>query len=61
MLAGNRIYTCAHNGSVTVLSADDFSILAKNKLKEKIGASPVAVNNVLYLRTDKHLYAFRDR
>ncbi len=59
MLAGNRIYTCSYNGTVTVLSADDFSILAQNKLKEKIGASPVAVDDVLYVRTDKHLYAFR--
>ena len=60
MLAGNRIYTCSYNGTVTVLSAKDFSILAHNKLKEKIGASPVAVDDVLYIRTDKHLYAFCD-
>lgn len=59
LLAGNRIYTCAFNGTVTVISAEDYSVLAQNKLKEKIGASPVAVNDVLYLRTNKHLYAFR--
>jgi hypothetical protein len=45
---------------VTVLSADDFSVLAHNKLKEKIAASPVAVGDVLYIRTDKHLYAFQE-
>jgi len=61
MLAANKIYTCAYNGTVTVLSGDDFSVLAHNKLKEKIGASPVAVDDVLYIRTDKHLYAFRDQ
>ena len=61
MLAGNRIYICAYNGTVTVLSADDFRVLAHNKLKEKIGASPVAVDDVLYVRTDKHLYAFREQ
>jgi len=61
MLAANKIYTCAYNGTVSVLSADDFSVLAHNKLKEKIGASPVAVDDVLYVRTDKHLYAFRDQ
>jgi len=61
MLAGNRIYTCSYNGTVSVLSADDFSILDQNKLKEKIGASPVAVDDVLYIRTDKHLYAFRNQ
>jgi outer membrane protein assembly factor BamB len=61
MLAGNRIYTCSYNGTVSVISADDFSVLAHNKLREKIGASPVAVDDVLYIRTDKNLYAFRDQ
>jgi len=61
MLAGNKIYACSYNGIVSVLSSEDFSVLASNKLKEKIGASPVAVDDVLYLRTDKHLYAFREK
>ncbi len=60
LLAGDKIYTCSYNGVVSILSAEDFSVLAQNKLKEKIGASPVAVDDVLYLRTDKHLYAFRE-
>jgi outer membrane protein assembly factor BamB len=60
MLAGNRVYTCSFNGTVTVLSADDFSVLAHNRLREKIGASPVAVDDVLYVRTEKHLFAFRE-
>lgn len=60
MLAANRIYTCSYNGTVTVLSAEDFSVLANNKLGEKIGASPVVVDDVLYVRTSGHLYAFRD-
>jgi outer membrane protein assembly factor BamB len=61
MFAGNRIYTCSYNGTVSVMSGNDFSVLAQNKLKEKIGASPVAVDDVLYIRTDKHLYAFRNQ
>lgn len=61
ILAGNKIFTCSFNGTVTVISAEDFSILAHNKLKERIGASPVAVDDVLYMRTDKHLYAFREK
>ena len=61
MLAANKIYISAYNGTVSVLSADDFSVLATNKLKERIGASPVAEDDVLYVRTDKHLYAFRDQ
>ena len=60
MLAGNRIYTCSFNGTVTVLSADDFSVLAHNRLREKIGASPVTADDVLYIRTEKHLFAFRE-
>ncbi|MFC2129447.1 PQQ-binding-like beta-propeller repeat protein [Bacteroidota bacterium] len=59
MLAGNRIYTSSFNGTVTVISAEDYSVLAQNKLNEKIGASPAAVDDILYVRTDKHLYAFR--
>ncbi len=61
MLAGNRVYTCSYNGTVSVLSAEDYSVLAQNRLREKIGASPVAVDDVLYVRTDKHLYAFREQ
>lgn len=60
MLAGNRIYTCSFNGIVSVISTDEFKVLAQNKLKEKIGASPVAVDDVLYIRTDEQLYAFRE-
>jgi len=61
MLAGNKIYTCSYGGTVTVLSADDFSVLGHNKLKEKIAASPVAIDDVLYVRTAKHMYAFREK
>ncbi|MEN8228673.1 MAG: PQQ-binding-like beta-propeller repeat protein [Bacteroidota bacterium] len=61
MLAGKRIYLCSFNGTITILSADDFSVLAQNKLREKISASPVAIDDVLYIRTDKHLYAFREQ
>lgn len=60
LLAGNRIYACSFNGIVTVLSSDDFSVLRQNKIGEKIAASPVAVDDVLYLRTEKHLYAFHE-
>ncbi len=61
LLADGRIYVCSYNGVVTVLSGDDFKVLAKNRIGGKIGASPVAVGNVLYLRTDQYLYAFRKK
>ena len=60
LLSADRIYTASYNGNVAVLSADDYSVIAINKLKEKIGASPVVIDNVLYIRTNKHLLAFRN-
>lgn len=60
LLTANRIYTCSYNGSISVLSATDYMVLAQNKLSEKIGASPVALDDILYVRTDKHLYAFKN-
>jgi outer membrane protein assembly factor BamB len=57
--AGGRIYIASRNGVVTVIEAgDNLKILAKNDLGELITATPAAVDNKLYLRTDKALYAF---
>lgn len=57
--AGGRIIIASRNGVVTVIEAgDDLKILAKNDLREFITATPAVVDNKLYLRTDKALYAF---
>lgn len=57
--AGGRIYVASRNGVVTVLEAGDkLKILAKNDLKELITATPALVDNKIYLRTEKALYAF---
>ena len=57
--AGGRIYIASRNGNVTVVEAgDNFKILAKNDLKELITATPALVDNKIYLRTEKALYAF---
>jgi len=59
--ANNRIYVASHNGKVAVFSAgDEVKVLSYNNLGENILATPAIVDNKLYLRTDKHLYAFGD-
>ena len=57
-----RIFIASRNGIVTVIDAGDkLNILAKNNLGEIITATPAAVDNKLYLRTVKFLYAFGKR
>lgn len=58
--AGNRIYIASQRGTVVVLDAtsDKLNVLARNDLKEQVFASPAVVDGILYLRTDKHLWAF---
>ena len=58
--ADNRIYVVSQRGTVVVLDAtsDRLNVLARNDLKAPIFASPAIVDGVIYLRTDKHLYAF---
>lgn len=59
--ANNRIYVASHNGKVVVFAAgDEMKVLADNNLGEKILATPAIIDNKIYLRTDKHLYAFGD-
>lgn len=58
--AGGRIYLASHPGTVVVLDAgtDSLTVLARNELSEKIWATPALVENTIYVRTEKHLYAF---
>ncbi|MFC1538998.1 PQQ-binding-like beta-propeller repeat protein [Candidatus Latescibacterota bacterium] len=57
--ANDRIYIASHRGIVVVFEAgDELKVLAKNDLDEKILATPAIVDNKLYVRTEKHLYAF---
>jgi hypothetical protein len=39
-------------------TSDTLKVLARNDLKASVFASPAIVDGVIYLRTDKHLYAF---
>jgi hypothetical protein len=48
----------ADNGETTVLEAGpEFKVLAKNPLGEKVQASPALSQGILFIRTDKHLFA----
>jgi outer membrane protein assembly factor BamB len=62
--AGGNIYVVSHkDGAVSVFrsGADKPIVLAKNpKLGERVSATPAVADNVLYLRTDNHLYAFAE-
>ncbi len=53
LLVGNRIYVATEEGTVFVLAAspDRFDLLAENPSGDAIFASPVAVDDRLYLRT----------
>ena len=57
--ANGRIYIASRNGIVTVFdSGEKLNILAQNNLGELITATPAVVDNKIYLRTEKALYAF---
>jgi outer membrane protein assembly factor BamB len=59
--AGGRIYIASQRGTLLVLDAsgEKLSVLARNELEAPIFASPAILDGVVYLRTDKHLYAFK--
>jgi outer membrane protein assembly factor BamB len=57
-------FTALDDGAVTVLKAGSAKpeVVARNPpLGEQVAATPAIAASVLYLRTDKHLYAFADK
>ncbi len=57
--ADGRVYVASQKGTVVVLAAGDaFQVLARNQIAEPIFATPAIVDGRIYLRTDKHLFAF---
>jgi outer membrane protein assembly factor BamB len=57
--ANGRIYIASGKGVITVFAAGDtLQVLARNDLKEQIYSTPAVVDNKLYVRTAKHMYAF---
>jgi outer membrane protein assembly factor BamB len=39
-------------------TSDKLNVLARNDLKASVFASPAIADGVIYIRTDKHLFAF---
>lgn len=57
--ADGKIYVASRRGVVVVLQAgDQLKVLAQNDLKEEISATPALVDDRIYVRTSKHLFAF---
>jgi outer membrane protein assembly factor BamB len=59
--ANGRIYFMSLDGALTVMQAGTGKpvIVARNeKLGERTAATPAIANDILYVRTEKHLYAF---
>ncbi|MGV3483257.1 MAG: PQQ-binding-like beta-propeller repeat protein [Planctomycetaceae bacterium] len=55
--ANGRIYLLDENGTTTVLAAGKrFKVLATNKLDGRTLATPAIVDDVVFLRSDTHLY-----
>ena len=55
--ADGRVYITSREGTTIVFrDADDFEVLATNRLDDTIDASPVAVGNKLLLRGRNYLY-----
>ncbi len=55
---GDRVLVASHSGTVLVLgTGDELEIVARNDFGESITASPAVVEDTLYLRTARHLYA----
>jgi outer membrane protein assembly factor BamB len=61
---GYIYFTSFQDGTVTVLKAgsDKPEVVATNpKLGERTAATPAIADNTLFVRTDKHLYAFAEK
>lgn len=59
--AASKIYISSHNGKVFVLAeGDEMKVISSRDFGESILATPAIVDNKIYIRTDKHLYAFGD-
>jgi outer membrane protein assembly factor BamB len=54
-----KVYFASESGVVTVLKdGDKFEVLARNDLGEGVLATPALADGKVYVRTDRHLYAF---
>ncbi len=61
LAANGNLYVVDREGTVMVVKdAAKFEVISTNKLGEKIDASPVALDNELFLRGHEHLYCIAE-
>jgi outer membrane protein assembly factor BamB len=61
-LADGKIYCVSEDGTTTVVKAGPaFEILGVNKLESLTLASPVAVDNQIFIRTADYLYCIQKK
>jgi outer membrane protein assembly factor BamB len=59
--ADGKICVASRSGTLAVLAAEDgLKVLARNSLEETVLATPAIAAGTLYVRSEKHLWAFRD-
>ncbi|WP_165920181.1 outer membrane protein assembly factor BamB family protein [Chthoniobacter flavus] len=60
--ADGRVYVTSQKGTVVVIDAGrdvkELKVLARNAIGEPVFATPALVDGRIFLRTDKHLFAF---
>ncbi|MEX2302236.1 MAG: PQQ-binding-like beta-propeller repeat protein [Bryobacterales bacterium] len=62
LLADGKIYSTSEEGTTTTVKAGpEFEILGVSKIENHTLASPVAVDNQIFLRTDDYLYCFQKK
>jgi outer membrane protein assembly factor BamB len=59
VIADGKVYFASENGVVTIVDdAKDWRIISARNFREKIFATPLVHEEMLYIRTEKALYAF---
>jgi hypothetical protein len=62
LLADGKIYCISEDGTTTVVKAGPaFEILGVSRLDSLTLASPVAVDNQIFIRTADHLYCIQQK
>jgi len=60
--ADGKVYIFSQPGMVIVIkAADEFEVLSRTKLGERVKATPALLDGNVYLRTEKHLFAFGNK
>lgn len=62
VIADGHLYCFAGDGCVSVIQLNDSkSVIAVNELNDNVYATPAIVDGVIYLRTHKKLFAFKEK